>query len=153
MFSKIRRYTGLTEDKKQKQDKLYLYGNTVMWAQLECKAKALLWFYAYAFRWDYGIPSFYSQERICAVTGMSPKTYQKARKYLESLGWIIVQKRCRRVPSLIWVKTGDDDPNYKSWSFSKGHPEYLVRELKDWDPAKYQYFDPNSTDSSTQFPH
>ena len=152
MFSKIRRYSGLKEGKR-KQDKLYLYGNTVMWAQLECKAKALLWFYAYAFRWDYGIPSFYSQERICAVTGMSPKTYQKARKYLESLGWIIVQKRSRRRPPLIWVKVGKDDPNYKSWSFSKGHPEYLKRELKDWDPAKYEHFDPNSTDSSTQITH
>ena len=138
---------------KRKQDKLYLYGNTVMWAQLECKAKALLWFYAYAFRWDYGIPSFYSQERICAVTGMSPKTYQKARKYLESLGWIIVQKRSRRRPPLIWVKVGKDDPNYRFWSFSKGHPEYMKKELRDLNAADYQHFDPNSTDGGTQTPH
>ena len=138
---------------KRKQDKLYLYGNTVMWAQLECKAKALLWCYAYAFNWEQGRPSFYSQERICAITGMSPKTYQKARKYLESLGWIILEKRGRKSPPLVWVKTGIDDPEYKSWSISKGHPEYLDRQLMDWDPAKYQYFDPNSTDGDAQTPH
>ena len=138
---------------KRKQDKLYLYGNTVMWAQLECKAKALLWCYAYAFNWEQGRPSFYSQARICAITGMSPKTYQKARKYLESLGWISLQKRGRRIPPLVWVTTGNDDPEYKSWAFSKGHPEYLERELMDWNPAKYQYFDPNSTDGDTQTPH
>jgi hypothetical protein len=84
---------------------------------------------------------------------MSSKTYQKARKYLESLGWIIVEKRGRKRPPLVWVKTGDDDPNYALWSFSKGHPEYLQRELLDWDPAKYQYFDPNSTHGGTQTPH
>ena len=138
---------------KRKQDKLYLYGNTVMWAQLECKAKALLWCYAYAFNWEQGRPSFYSQERICAITGMSPKTYQKARKYLESLGWIILEKRGRKSPPLVWVKTGNDDPEYKSWSISKGHPEYIDRQLMDWDPAKYQYFDPNSTDGDAQTPH
>ena len=138
---------------KRKQDKLYLYGNTVMWAQLECKAKALLWCYAYAFNWEHGRPSFYSQERICAITGMSPKTYQKARKYLESLGWIIVQKRSRRRPPLIWVKVGKDDPNYRFWSFSKGHPEYMKKELGDLSAADYQFFDPNSTDGGTQTPH
>lgn len=143
----------MTEGKKQKQDKLYLYGKTVMWAQLECKAKALLWCYAYAFNWEQGRPSFYSQERICAITGMSPKTYQKARKYLESLEWIILEKRGRRIPPLVWVKTGNNDPEYKSWSFSKGHPEYLEKELMDWDPSKYHYFDPNSTDTSAQIPH
>ena len=142
----------MTEAKRE-QDKLYLYGKTVMRAQLECKAKALLWCYAYAFKWKAGTASFYSQEKICAYTGMSAKTYQKARKYLESLGWIIVQKRSRRRPPLIWVKVGNNDPEYKSWSFSKGHPEYLKRELKDWDPAKYEHFDPNSTDSSTQITH
>lgn len=138
---------------KSKQDKLYLYGNTVMWAQLECKAKALLWCYAYAFNWEQGRPSFYSQERICAITGMSSKTYQKARKYLESLGWIIVKKRGRKQPPLVWVQTGQDDPNYASWSFSKGHPAYLEKVLMDWDPAKYQYFDPNSTQVDTHIPH
>ena len=143
----------MTEDKKQKQDKLYLYGNTVMWAQLECKAKALLWCYAYAFKWKTGTASFYSQERICAITGMSPKTYQKARKYLESLGWITVQKRSRRKPPLIWVKVGKDDPNYRLWSFSKGHPEYMKKELRDLNAADYQHFDPNSTDGGTQTPH
>ena len=141
------------KENKQKQDKLYLYGNTVMWAQLECKAKALLWCYAYAFNWEQGRPSFYSQERICAITGMSPKTYQKARKYLESLGWIIVQKRSRRKPPLIWVKVGKDDPNYRLWSFSKGHPEYMKKELWNLNAADYQHFDPNSTDGDTQTPH
>ena len=143
----------MTEDKKQKQDKLYLYGKTVMWAQLECKAKALLWCYAYAFRWKEGTASFYSQGKICAFTGMSPKTYQKARKYLESLGWIIVQKRSRRKPPLIWVKVGRDDPKYRLRSFSKGHPEYMKKELGDLNAADYQYFDPNSTDGDTQTPH
>ena len=140
MFSKIRRYSGLKEGKR-KQDKLYLYGNTVMWAQLECKAKALLWCYAYAFNWEHGRPSFYSQERICAITGMSPKTYQKARKYLESLEWIILEKRGRRIPPLVWVKTGNNDPEYKSWSFSKGHPLGViarVRAYRDIEGRKYE---------------
>ena len=84
---------------------------------------------------------------------MSPKTYQKARKYLETLEWIILEKRGRRIPPLVWVKTGNNDPEYKSWSFSKGHPEYLEKELTDWDPSKYQYFDPNSTGTRVQIPH
>ena len=76
------------EKVKQRQDKLYKYGQEILNAQLECKAKSLLWFYAHTFNWSAGRPTFYSQDKICAFVGMSPKTYQKARKYLENLGWI-----------------------------------------------------------------
>ena len=142
----------MSKEEKKEQDKLYLYAKRVMWAQLECKAKALLWCYAYAYNWDHGRPSFYSQERICAITAMSPKTYQKARKYLESFGWVTIEKRGRKKPPLVWVATGKNDPNYKNWSFSQVHPDYLSRELMDWDPAKYKYFDPNSTNGDTPIP-
>ena len=111
----------MTEDKKQKQDKLYLYGNTVMWAQLECKAKALLWFYAYTFNWSEGKPSYYTQEQICAYVGFSPTTFQKVKNRLIELGWIKTHKASYDLPVFVTVKKGKDDENYEKSSWAKGH--------------------------------
>ena len=102
------------EKVKQKQDKLYKYGQEILNAQLECKAKSLLWFYAHTFNWTAGRPTFYSQDKICAFVGMSPKTYQKTRKYLETLGWIECRYRGYSNSVIVWVLPGRNDPEYRN---------------------------------------
>ena len=139
-------------EKKNKQDKLYKYAKEVMTAQLECKAKSLLWFYAYTFNWTEGRPSFYSQDKICAYVGISPKTYQKVRKYLEELGWIEVQKRGYSNPPLVWVKIGIDDVKYKENSYSAGHPDLQSDEPAGWDPFQHEGFDPFSSENRFAVP-
>ena len=140
------------ESKKQKQDKLYKYARHVVTAQLECKAKSLLWFYSYTFNWTEGRPSFYPQDKVCAYVGMSPKTYQKARKYLENLGWIEVLKRGYSYPPLVWVKIGRDDIDYKKNSYSVGHPDLRAIGSEDLNPFHYEGFDPLSPENKSQIP-
>jgi len=137
---------------KAKQDKLYKYAQHVINAQLECKAKALLWFYAYTFNWSEGRPSFYSQKKICAYIGMSPKTFQKAKKYLEDLGWIVVKKRGYSNPPLVWVQLGNNDTNYKYYSFAEGHPDLQGIESEEWNPFFYEGFDPLSPEKGSAIP-
>jgi len=139
-------------EKKIKQDKLYQYAKEVITAQLECKAKSLLWFYAYTFNWTEGRPSFYPQDKICAYVGMSPKTYQKVRKYLEELGWIKVLKRGYTNPPLVWVKIGIDDVKYKENSYSAGHPGLQGAEPEGWDPFQHKGFDPLSPENKFVVP-
>jgi hypothetical protein len=137
---------------RHKQDKLYKFAPYVINAQLDCKAKALLWFYTYTFNWDKGRPSFYSQEKICAYVGMSPKTYQKARKYLEDLEWIIIVKRGYSNPPLVWVQVGNNDSEYARKSFAQGHPDLLGMESAEWNPFRYEGFDPLSPDKALAIP-
>jgi len=139
-------------DKNLKQDKLYKYAKHVMTAQLECKAKSLLWFYSYTFNWTEGRPSFYPQDKICAYVGMSPKTYQKARKYLEALGWIKVMKRGYSNPPLVWVKVGEHDIQYQENSYAAGHPDLRGVESEEWNPFYYEGFDPLSPEKGTAIP-
>lgn len=137
---------------KQEQDKLYKYAKHVITAQLECKAKSLLWFYSYTFNWTEGRPSFYPQDKICAYVGMSSKTYQKARRYLEALGWIKVLKRGYSNPPLVWVQIGVDDAKYKENSYSAGHPGLQDAQLEKWDPFQHKGFDPFSPEKESQVP-
>lgn len=94
---------------KKKRDGFLEYASRVHSSGLDIHSKALLWHYAYAFNWTEKRPSYYSQELICLLTGMSPSTYQKARKRLLELGWIIEYKRGRRDPVLVAPQVGRDD--------------------------------------------
>lgn len=108
---------------KKVQDKLYKYAEIVKLAKMDGSAKALLWFYAFVFNWENKRPSWYSQRRISALTGMSPSTYHKKRKYLEELGWITVLNRGFNDSCLVSVKVGSNDPNYETMSWAKWHPD------------------------------
>ena len=112
-----------TQPEKKVQDKLYKYAEIVKLAKIDGSAKALLWFYAYVFNWENKNPSWYSQRRICALTGMSPSTYHIKRKYLEDLGWITVLNRGFKETCLVSVKVGSNDPEYEHMSWAKWHPD------------------------------
>ena len=113
----------LNQPEKRVQDKLYKYAEIVKLAKIDGSAKALLWFYAFVFNWENKMPSWYSQRRICALTGMSPSTYHIKRKYLEDLGWITVLNRGFKDTCLVSVKVGSNDPNYENMSWAKWHPD------------------------------
>ncbi len=108
-------------EEKKSQDGLYKYGDLVKLAKLDMKAKALLWFYAYAFNWKGKKPSYYTQDQICAYVGFSKSTYQKARQTLLDLGWIKTVKIGYDKPVFVTVKVGRDDENYDKRSWAKGH--------------------------------
>ncbi len=94
---------------KRKRDGFLEFASRVHKAKLDTRCKVLLWHYAYGFNWLRGKPSFYSQRQICLLTGMSASSYQKARKRLLELGWIIEFKRGRRQTVLVTPKEGIDD--------------------------------------------
>lgn len=102
--------------------KLYKYAELVLKAKLDCNAKALLWFYAYTYNWDKGLPSYWPQRKICALVGMSTSTYRDKRIYLENLGWINVKNRGWKLPCKVRVLIGQDDPEYDSRSWAEWHP-------------------------------
>jgi hypothetical protein len=105
-----------------KKENLYKYLDEVMYAKLDGKAKGLLYFYAHRYNWSKNLPSYWSERTICALTSMSPSTYQEKRKYLEDLGWIVVKKRGRQITSLVGVKVGKDDPQYEQNCWAGWHP-------------------------------
>jgi hypothetical protein len=135
--------------KANKRNNLYKYGEIIIKAKLDSKAKALLWFYAYVYNWTEGKPSFWPQRRICASVGMSTSTYQQKRKYLEDLGWIKVQNRGWDATCKVMVLIGVDDPDYETKSWAIWHPsnEVLIDEQVDAF-AEYLEFD---TNIETQF--
>jgi hypothetical protein len=137
---------------KNEKDKLYKFAEHIINAQLDCKAKSLLWFYAHTFNWTEGRPSFYSQDKICAYVGMSAKTYHKARKYLEGLGWIQVQKRGYLKPPLVWVMVGNNDTEYRYHSYAAGHPDLQGMESPEWNPFYYEGFNPLSPEKRLAIP-
>ena len=142
----------LDETKGKGRENLYKYAELVISAQLECKAKSLLWFYAYTFNWTKGRPSFYPQDKICAYVGMSPKTYQKARRYLEELGWVVVKKRRYSDPPLVFVQVGIDDSEYKKNAFASGHPSLQAIKSEELNPFNYEGFDPFSPGATSLIP-
>ena len=110
------------KERKTRTDYLE-YLSIVHRAQLDMKCKALLWHYAWAYNWKERKPSYYTQKQICALTSMSPSTYQNARRKLAELGWIAQEQRARDLPVFVAPRRGKDDPDYKKWSWSKGHPD------------------------------
>ena len=94
---------------KKKRDGFLEYASRVHTAVLDTKCKVLLWHYAFGFNWKIRQPSFYSQKSICLLTGMSPTSYQSARKRLLELGWIIEKKRGRKQSVLVTPQIGRDD--------------------------------------------
>lgn len=128
-------------EKKKEPEGLIKYLEQVRLAKLDQKSKALLWFYAYAFNWNKRRPSYYTQAQVCAFVGFSPGTYQKAKKDLESLGWIQTKKISYDLPVLVTPKIGKDDQKYETYSWAKGHSgnkvtldaaiDSLPRELRD----------------------
>jgi hypothetical protein len=96
------------------QDKLFAYLPVVMRAHLGKHEKLLLFFYAYAYNWTKNSPSYYSQESITRYLDISPKTYQDARRSLNSLGWISVRRESQvgfeRTKVYVQLLVGRDDP-------------------------------------------
>jgi hypothetical protein len=101
-------------NEKKKRDGFLEYASRVHAAVLDTKCKVLLWHYAYGFNWNESRPSFYSQKNICRLTGMSPSSYQSARKRLLELGWIIEKKRGRRQSVLVTPQIGRNDQEVES---------------------------------------
>lgn len=108
-------------EKKREQDGYFKYADAIRTAKLDLKSKALLWFYAYTFKWNEGKPSFYTQEQICAYVGFSPSTYQKAKQDLINLRWIRTSKSSFDSPVFVTPCIGIDDEKYESKSWAKGH--------------------------------
>lgn len=112
----------LNETEGNKRDRLYKYGEKVISAKLDGNAKNLLWFYAYVYNWTENRRSFYTEETICAYTGMALSTFQTKKKYLESLGWIDCIKTGLKDPVLVKPTIGVDDPEYEKMCWAKWHP-------------------------------
>jgi len=110
----------LKEGKKERVG-YFKYAEIVRTAKLDLMPKALLWFYAFTFKWDEGQPSYYTQEQICAYVGFSPSTYQKAKKYLVDLKWIKTSKARFDSPVFVTPCVGIDDARYEKHSWAKGH--------------------------------
>lgn len=108
-------------EKKREQDGYFKYAESIRTAKLDLKSKALLWFYAYTFKWNEGKPSFYTQEQICAYVGFSPSTYQKAKQDLINLRWIRTSKSSFDSPVFVTPCIGIDDDKYEAKSWAKGH--------------------------------
>ena len=108
-------------EKKREQDGYFKYAELVRTAKLDLMPKALLWFYAYTFKWNEGKPSYYTQEQICAYVGFSPSTYQKAKKNLIDLKWIKTTKASFDSPVFVTPTIGKNDVNYEKHSWAKGH--------------------------------
>ena len=106
--------------------KLYKYADLVVKAKIDCKAKALLWFYAYTYNWDKGLPSYWPQRKICALVGMSSSTFIVKRNYLEELGWINVKHRGWKLPCKVGVLIGKDDSDYDTKSWAAWHPSNQI---------------------------
>ena len=111
-------------EKKRAQDGYFKYAEIVRTAKLDLKPKALLWFYAFTFKWNEGKPSYYTQEQICAYVGFSPSTYQKAKKNLIDLKWIKTIKSSFDSPVFVTPCIGIDDERYEQRSWAKGHKSH-----------------------------
>lgn len=101
---------------------LYEYLDFIKMAKLDCKSKALLYFYATSYNWTQNQPSWYSQRSICALVSMAPSTYNSIQKKLEDLGWIRTNYRGRDKTVQVWVCVGNSDPDYDNYSWATWHP-------------------------------
>jgi hypothetical protein len=138
---------------KNKQDRLYEYGKAILDAKLEAGAKGLLWHFAYTYNWTENRRSFWSEERICAHTSMAPSTFQKRKKYLESLGWIHIIKTDLKKPPLIKPTIGVDDPSYEEMHWAKWHKSNVseltleqLSKLPDFELEKLAVYDTSELD-------
>lgn len=112
------------EGKEKKPRNGFLeYASIVHSAKLEARCKLLLWHYGYSYNWKKREASFYTQDRICALTGMSKSSYQKARKKLVELGWIKEIKRAWNLPVFVVPKVGLPDPDYEKHAWAEFHKE------------------------------
>jgi len=126
---------------KNKKYRLYDYLDYVKMAKLDCKSKALLYFYATSYNWSENKPSWYSQRTICALTSMAQSTYHSVQKKLERLRWIRTNNRGRDKSVQVWVSVGESDPEYDSFSWATWHPYNSEEaELEDYvhDPVEHR---------------
>lgn len=131
---------------KNRKYKLYDYLDYVKMAKLDCKSKALLYFYATSYNWSENKPSWYSQRTICALTSMAQSTYHAVQKKLERLGWIRTNYRGRDKSVQVWVSVGESDPEYDSFSWATWHP-YNSEEvdLEDYEHDPFEHRDRQET--------
>lgn len=118
---------------------LYEYLDFVKMAKLDCKSKALLYFYATSYNWTQNQPSWYSQRSICALVSMAPSTYNATQKKLENLGWIKTKHRGRDKTVQVWVSVGNADPEYDSSCWATWHPFNL--EIDDHEEEEHDPFE------------
>ena len=118
------------------------YASIVHMAKLEMKCKVLLWHYGYAYNWKKQGASYYTQEQICAITSMSPSTYQKARRKLLELGWIKEMKKGWDLPVFVVPKVGKPDPSYELQSWAKGHRDNKISIQEALDSLPDDFRDP-----------
>lgn len=137
---------------------LYEYLDFVKMAKLDCKSKALLYFYATSYNWTQNQPSWYSQRSICALVSMAPSTYNATQKKLENLGWIKTKHRGRDKTVQVWVSVGNSDPEYDSSCWATWHPFNIEPEESDeveHDPFEHrqrQSHSPNKLQSELHEP-
>jgi hypothetical protein len=129
-------------EKKREQDGYFKYAEYIRTAKLDLKSKALLWFYAFTYKWSEGKPSYYTQEQICAYVGFSPSTYQKAKKNLVDLKWIITSKARFDSPVFVTPTLGFDDENYEAHSWAKGHKSNKKTLEEDLESLPPEFRDP-----------
>ena len=132
----------MEKEVKAKRNGFLEYASIVHSAKLEMKCKVLLWHYGFGYNWKKRGPSFYTQESICALTGMSPSTYQKARKRLLELGWIKEMKVGWDHPVLVVPKVGLDDPDYERHSWAKWHKDNRPSIQETLDSLPEEFRDP-----------
>jgi hypothetical protein len=118
-----------------KKNNLYEYLDFVKMAKLDCKSKALLYFYAISYNWTQNQPSWYSQRSICALVSMAQSTYHEVQKKLERLGWIQTRYRGRDRTVQVWVSVGISDPDYDQYSWAPWHPFNAESEI----PETYEH--------------
>jgi len=97
----------------------YIFLATIREAKLLCKEKSLLLFYANAHNWKEGAWSFYSEQRICSMVSMSPKTFRKVRSRLAELGWVVLHDNGYRETPNVELCFGNDDPHYEGTEWAK----------------------------------
>jgi hypothetical protein len=136
--------------KENKREGLLEYAHIVHRAKLDLKCKALLWHYAYTYNWNERRASYYTQDQICAYVGISPTTYQRAKKKLIELKWIIAEKKSLELPVFVAPRVGIDDPNYSKMSWSKGHEDNRLKLEDALNSLPEPFRDPLGKDISSQ---
>ena len=116
----------MEEKEKIPRNGFLAYAAIVHTAKLEARCKLLLWHYGFGYNWKKQGASYYTQDQICALTGMSKSTYQKARKKLLALGWIKEIKMSWDLPVFVVPKVGLPDPDYEKHAWARNHKENRI---------------------------
>jgi hypothetical protein len=141
----------MNNDVKKERFGYLAYSEHIRTAKIDGGAKALLWFYGFTFNWKNKKASHYAERTICSLVGMSLGTYQKRRKYLEDLGWIVVHHRGKNQQALVVPVVGRDDPDYENRCWAEWHPSNRSLEPQVvWDDRTKQFINLDSGEVLTE---